>query len=206
LPKEGQNLILAGAIISIALNPLVFRVIEPAQAWIRSRSKLAQTLERPDDPLAVLPMTVDLKRLTGQVVLVGYGRVGRRIGEALTAKGISFVVAEENREIVERLRESGVPAVSGDASDPAVLIQAHIHRARLLVIATPDTFDVRRMIEIARTVNPRVETVVRTHSEAEAALLVKENAGKVFLGEHELALAMIRHVLERYTAGSDPHG
>jgi CPA2 family monovalent cation:H+ antiporter-2 len=205
LPTEGQSLILAGAIISIALNPLVFRAIEPAQAWIRSRSKLAQTLERPDDPLAVLPMTVDLNRLTGQVVLVGYGRVGRRIGEALTEKGISFVVAEENREIVEQLRENGVPAVSGDASDPAVLIQAHIHRARMLVIATPDTLDVRRMIEIARTVNPRIETVVRTHSEEEAGLLEKENAGKVFLGEHELARAMIRHVLERYAAGNEGH-
>ena len=203
LPTEGQSLILAGAIISIALNPLVFHAVEPAQAWIRSRSKLAQTLERPDDPLAVLPMTVDLNRLTGQVVLVGYGRVGRRIGEALAANGISFVVAEENREIVEKLRERGVPAVSGDASEPTVLIQAHIHRARMLVIATPDTLDVRRMIEIARTVNPRIETVVRTHSEEEAVLLEKENAGKVFLGEHELALAMTRYVLERYVAGND---
>jgi CPA2 family monovalent cation:H+ antiporter-2 len=203
LPTEGQSLILAGAIISIALNPLVFQIIEPAQAWIRSRSKLAQTLERPDDPLAVLPMTVDLNRLTGQVVLVGYGRVGRRIGEALTANGISFVVAEENREIVEKLRESGVPAVSGDASEPTVLIQAHVHRARMLVIATPDTLDVRRMIEIARTVNPRIETVVRTHSEEEAVLLEKENAGKVFLGEHELARSMIQHVLDRYAAGND---
>ena len=205
LPTEGQSLILAGAIISIALNPLVFQIIEPAQAWIRSRSKLAQTLERPDDPLAVLPMTVDLNRLTGQVVLVGYGRVGRRIGEALTANGISFVVAEENREIVEQLRESGVPAVSGDASEPTVLIQAHIHRARMLVIATPDTLDVRRMIEIARTVNPRIETVVRTHSEEEAVLLEKENAGRVFLGEHELARSMIQHVLDRYAAGTERH-
>ena len=205
LPTEGQSLILAGAIISIALNPLVFQIIEPAQAWIRSRSKLAQTFERPDDPLAVLPMTVDLNRLTGQVVLVGYGRVGRRIGEALTANGISFVVAEENREIVEKLRESGVPAVSGDASEPAVLIQAHIHRARMLVIATPDTLDVRRMIEIARTVNPRIETVVRTHSEEEAVLLEKQNAGKVFLGEHELARSMIQHVLDRYAAGTERH-
>jgi monovalent cation:H+ antiporter-2, CPA2 family len=205
VPSEGQSLILAGAILSIALNPLVFRVIEPAQVWIRSRSRLAQTLERPDDPLAVLPMTVDLNRLAGQVVLVGFGRVGRRIGEALTENGISFVVAEENREIVEQLRENGIPAVSGDAADPAVLIQAHIQRARMLVIATPDTLDVRRMIEIARTVNPRIETVVRTHSEEEAGLLEKENAGKVFLGEHELASSMIRHVLERYAAGSEAH-
>jgi CPA2 family monovalent cation:H+ antiporter-2 len=203
MPEEGQSLVLAGAIISIALNPLVFHAIEPAQAWIRKRSKLAQALERPDDPLAVLPMTVELTRLTGQVVLVGYGRVGRRIGEALTAKGISFVVAEENREIVEHLREKGIPAVSGDASDPNVLIQAHVHRARMLVIATPDTLNVRRMIEIARTVNPRIETVVRTHSEEEAVLLVKENAGKVFLGENELAGSIIQHVLDRYATGGE---
>ncbi|HLN86411.1 MAG TPA: YbaL family putative K(+) efflux transporter [Candidatus Limnocylindrales bacterium] len=205
LPAEGQSLILAGSIISIALNPLVFRSIEPAQSWIRSRSKLAQLMERPDDPLAVLPMTVDLNRLTGQVVLVGYGRVGRRIGEALGRNGISFVVAEENREIVEQLRARDIPAVSGDAADPAVLIQAHIQRARLLVIATPDTLKVRRMIEIARTVNPRIETVVRTHSEEEAALLEKENAGKVFLGEHEIALAMTRHVLERFATQPERH-
>jgi monovalent cation:H+ antiporter-2, CPA2 family len=205
LPTEGQSLILAGAIISIALNPLVFHAMEPAQAWIRSRSKLAQRLERPDDPLAVLPMTVDLNRLTGQVVLVGYGRVGRRIGEALTENGIPFVVAEENREIVEQLRERGIPAVSGDASEPAVIIQAHIQRARMLVIATPDTLDVRRMIEIARTLNPRIETVVRTHSEEEAALLEKEHAGKVFMGEHELAVGMTRHVLERYAVGNKHH-
>jgi CPA2 family monovalent cation:H+ antiporter-2 len=203
MPEEGQSLILAGAIISIAVNPLVFHAIEPAQAWIRSRSKLAQALERPADPLAVLPMTVELTRLTGHVVLVGYGRVGRRIGEALTAQGISFVVAEENREIVEKLRAKGMPAVSGDASDPNVLIQAHVHRARMLVIATPDTLDVRRMIEIARTVNPRIATVVRTHSEEEAVLLEKENAGKVFLGEHELARSMIEHVLDRYANGGE---
>jgi CPA2 family monovalent cation:H+ antiporter-2 len=205
MPQEGQSLILAGAMISIALNPLVFYAIEPAQSWIRKRSQLAQALERPDDPLAVLPVTVELTRLTGQVVLVGYGRVGRRIGEALTANGISFVVAEENREIVEQLRARGIPAVSGDASDPNVLIQAHVHRARMLVIATPDTLDVRRMIEIARTVNPRIETVVRTHSEEEAVLLEKENAGKVFLGEHELAGSIIQHVLDRYAGGAERH-
>jgi CPA2 family monovalent cation:H+ antiporter-2 len=200
MPAEGQGLILAGAIISIAMNPLVFHAIEPAQNWIRARSKLAQALERSDDPLAALPMTVDLKRLTGQVVLVGYGRVGRRIGEALTAQSIPFVVAEENREIVEKLRSQDIPAVSGDASDPNVLIQAHIHRARLLVIATPDALNVRRMVETARTVNPRVEIIVRTHSEEEAELLEKEKAGTVFFGEHELARSMIQHVLERYTA------
>jgi len=197
LPEQGQSLILAGALISIALNPLLFKAIEPAQAWIRSRSQLARIVEHPEDPLAQLPTSVDSNRLAGQVVLVGYGRVGRRIGEALIEHGVPFVVAEQNRELVEQLRERGLWAVSGNASDPAVLIQAHIARARMLVIATPDTFDVRRMIEIARALNPAIETVVRTHSDEEAALLRSENAGTVFIGEHELALGMGRYVLDR---------
>ena len=128
-------------------------------------------LERPGDPLAELPMSTDEKYLSGQVVLVGYGRVGRRIGDALAGQGIPFVVAEQNREMVERLRAKGIAAVSGDASDPAVLIQAHIARASMLVVATPDTFDVRQMIKTARTLNPGIETVVRTHNEEEAGLL-----------------------------------
>lgn len=198
LPREGMSLILAGAVISISLNHLVFQAIEPAQSWIRARSKLARTLERPDDPLAELPMSVESREVTGHVVLVGYGRVGRRIGEALVEHGLRFVVAEQNRELVETLRKRGLHAVAGDASDPAVLVQAHIARARMLVIATPDTLRARRMIEIARMLNPRVETLVRTHSDEEAALLRNENAaGTVFLGEHELALSMTRHVLEK---------
>ncbi len=197
LPPEGQSLVLAGALISIALNPLVFGAIEPLQKWIRSHSDVARAFERRDDPLAELPMTTDQRRLTGQVVLVGYGRVGRRIGEALAARGIHFVVAEQNREVVERLRAAGVAAVSGNAGEPAVLIQAHIAKASMLVIATPDTFHVRRMIETARALNPDIATVVRTHSEEEAELLRRENAGTVFMGEHELALGMTRHVLEQ---------
>jgi len=196
LPTEGQSLILAGALISIALNSLVFAAIEPAQRWIRTRSALARTLERSPDPLAELPATVDQSRLTGQVVLVGYGRVGRRIAEALGKQGIPYVVAEQNRGLVERLRERNIPAVSGDASEPAVLIQAHIARAGMLVIATPDTFNVRKMVGIARMLNPTIETVMRTHNEDDAELLAKDNLGKVFVGEHELALGMTRHILE----------
>lgn len=197
LPVEGQSLVLAGALISIALNSLVFAAVEPAQAWVRQRSSLARRLERRDDPLAELPMSVDQALLTGQVVLVGYGRVGRRIADALRERKIPFVVAEQNRELVEQLRARDIPAVSGDAADPAVLIQAHIARAGMLVIATPDTFNVRKIVDIARKLNPGVGVVVRTHSDQEAELLQKENIGKVFMGEHELAQGMTRHVLER---------
>jgi CPA2 family monovalent cation:H+ antiporter-2 len=197
LPVEGQSYILAGALITIAINPLVFDAIEPLQSWIRSRSKLARAVERPDDPLAELPMSIDLSRLTGHVVVVGYGRVGQRISDALVARGIPIVVAEQNRELVEQLRERGIPAVSGDASEPPVIIQAHIARARLLVIAVPDAFRARKMLEIARMLKPGIETVARAHSDEEAALLRADGAEQVYMGEHELALGMTRHILER---------
>lgn len=198
LPVEAQSLILAGAFISITLNPLVFKVIEPAQEWIRSRSRLARILERSDDPLAELPMSVASSYVTNHVVLVGYGRVGRHIGEALIEQGLALVVADQNREMVEGLRKHGIHAVVGDAAEPAVLIQAHIARAKMLVIAVPDALRARRMIETARMLNPPIEIIVRTHNEEEAALLRRESGGTVLLGEHELALSMTRHVLKKF--------
>ncbi len=194
LPNEGQSLILAGALISITLNPLVFAAIEPALRWIRSRSALAKKLEARDDPLAELPMSTEQKYLAKQVVLVGYGRVGRRVAEALLQRGQPFVVADVNRERVEELRARGVPAVVGDASDPAVLVQAHIAEARQLVIAVPDPVGAPKMIETARTLNPGIECVVRCHNEDEAALLAQLPGTRVFVGERELADAMVRHV------------
>jgi CPA2 family monovalent cation:H+ antiporter-2 len=196
LPALGQNLILAGAIISIAVNPLMFSLSAPLEKWLRSKPELARKLERPADPLAELPMETAHEKLSGQVVLVGFGRVGRRIADDLVARGVHFVVAEQNREIVEQLRGRGIPAVVGNAAEPAVLIQAHITHAALLVIATPDTFHVRRMVEIARMLNPSVKVVVRTHNESEAALLREDTGGKVFVGEQELAASMTRHVME----------
>ncbi len=205
LPVLGQNLILAGAIISIAVNPLMFSLSAPLEKWLRSKPELARKLERPVDPLAELPMETAHEKLSGQVVLVGFGRVGRRIADDLTARGVHFVVAEQNREIVEQLRARGIPAVVGNAVEPAVLIQAHITHAALLVIATPDTFEVRRMVEIARMLNPAVKVVVRSHNEGEADLLRQETGGKVFVGEQELAASMTRHVLETLEAGATAH-
>ncbi len=198
MPMEGQSLILAGAIISIALNPVVFLATKPLERWLGRNASLAAKFERPADPLAELPTSVPQEHLTGQVVLVGYGRVGRRIAQALKEQGIPYVVAEQNREIVDQLRKDGEHAVAGNAGEPAVLIQAHIARARMLVIATPDTFHVRAMIETARALNPNIKTVVRTHSDEEAELLRGERAGQVFIGEQELAKGMTEFVADSY--------
>ena len=106
-------------------------------------------------------------------------------GDALVLRqsGVPFVVAEENREVVERLREAGTLAISGDAADPAVLVQTHVARARILIIAIPDHVRVRRIMDLARKLNPLVELVVRTHSDEEHEFLDQERLATVFMGE-----------------------
>jgi len=210
LPPEGMNLVLAGVLISIALNSFLLSATKPLGRWLLKHSPLVRRLEQRQDPYAELPMTTERKYLEGQVVLVGYGRVGRRIAAALDERGIPYVVAEQNREVVEDLRKKGLPSVSGDASDPAVLIQAHIANAAMLVIATPDTINVRQMADTARALNPAIEIVLRTHSEDESVLLGKDGIGTVFFGEEELAKGMTVHVLERFaprqTETASAHG
>ncbi len=108
--------------------------------------------------------------------------------------------------LVEDLRAQGIHAVSGDPSDPVVMAQTHVMRARLLVIASPDAFAARKMVEIARILNPSIEVVARTHSEEEAELLRQERVDKVFFGEHELALGMTGHIVERLALAGPEHG
>jgi len=159
--------------------------------WIRTRTPLVRLLERSEDPLAELPMTVASAEVTNHVVLVGYGRVGGRIGKGLLASGMAFVVAEQNREIVEGLRAQGIKAVAGDAAEPAVLIQAHVARASTLVITLPETLQVPYMVQVARMLNPDVRVLVRANSEESMQLLNSANTGTVFLGEQEVANSML---------------
>lgn len=195
VPPEASDLVLAAAILSIALNPVLFHAVEPLRRLGERWSARGWFVERSGDRLAQLPNEVQPERLNAHVVLVGYGRVGRRIGEALHANHQTFVVAEQNRELVDQLRREGLLAVSGDAGEAAVLIQAHIARAGMLVVATPDSARARKMVDIARRLNPKIETIVRTHSDEEADLMRREQVDAVFMGEHELATSMIARVL-----------
>ena len=143
-------------------------------------------------------LTVYVKRgpLPEQCVepVVGYGRVGRRIGRALRERGVRYVVVEETRDLVEALRARGTPAVAGDAVEPEVLIQAHIARASMLVVAMPDASRTCRMLQVARMLNPDIGSIARVHSDEEADLLTKESVGGVFYGEQELAKSMAAHI------------
>ncbi|QKX16046.1 YbaL family putative K(+) efflux transporter [Microbulbifer sp. YPW1] len=202
LPQEGLNLIVAGALISIALNPLLFNLLEPMQRWIRVHSRLARAMERSTDPLAELPMTTDLRSLTGHALIVGYGDLGSRIGTQLRQTGMSIVVADTHRERVEALRAEGIPAVCGDGADEEVLIQAHVARARMLIVTVPDTLRSRKMLETAKLLRPGISILVCAESEEVERLLLGEGATAVFVGERELALNMGRFAVE-HLAGQD---
>jgi len=198
LPQEGQSLVLSGAIISIALNPLMFKLVDPFRDWLLKKSAWARHLEHRTVPFSQLPETTETAYLSGQVVLVGFGTVGKKMSQILRAQSIPFVVIDQHRDVVEDLRDQGMAAVSGDAIEPAVLIQAHITNAAILVITTPDPVNVSRMIETAKTLNPEVEIVLNANSEEEARLFEEAGYGKVFVAERELGVNMSRHVIERF--------
>ena len=196
---EAQSLILAGALLSITLNPLVFRTVDPVERLALSLLPLATWLER--------LTRIDTQRtsspvgdLRDHVVLVGYGRVGREIGSVLAQAQIPFVVIEQNGELVEQLRARGVAAIRGDASVERILGHASLASARMLVVAVPDAFQARRMLEHARQANPGIDSVVRTHSREELALLQKAGFGRVLMAERELADRMSLYV----TAAFEP--
>lgn len=195
IPEEGYGLILAGALLSIALNPFLFLAIEPLHRKLRSRGGSAFG-SRESDRLGSLPPEVASSQVTGHVVLAGFGRMGKRLAAQLTEAGIPFVVADQNRERVNRLRSLGHKAVAGDAAEPDILIQAHVARARVLVLLLPDEFGLRKTAETARALNPDIEILVRAHGEESALALQREKAGKVFWGEQALADNLARRIAE----------
>ena len=195
LPLEGRNLILAGAIVSITLNPFVFNLVAPLGRWIAARpgGLVRRRLEIPFEAEEPAPRA---GHLSNHAVIVGYGRVGSTIGDALARAGVPYAVVDQDRGTVETIRGTGIPAVFGDAARPGILEHASPETARLLVVAAPNPFEARRIIEIARELNPQIDIVVRTHSVAEQAYLANLKVGRAYIGERELALSMARYALK----------
>lgn len=197
LTPEAQNLILAGALFSISLNSVLFSAIEPVQKWIRERSHLARLLERSGDPLAMLPDEVSQDYLRDQVVMVGHGEVGRRLTKTLMENNIKVVIAEENREIVEKLRAKDIAAVSGSATEPGVLIQAHIQHARLLIISPMDILDIHKIVDTAKLLNPQIQVLICAESKEEAEAIRADEIGEVYYAKEEMAKNMSNHILNQ---------
>jgi monovalent cation:H+ antiporter-2, CPA2 family len=189
LPERGRDLILAGAIVSILLNPLFFAALDHwlAKGDAKSRADAAG----PDETAAREP--VRHTRLTDHVVLVGHGRVGSFISAALPS-ATALLVIEDDADRVGALQGEGREAIAGNAADPDVISAANLPDARCLLVAIPDAFEGGQVVAQARERNPSLPIIARAHSEVEIEHLRKHGATKVVMGEHEIAKAMIADI------------
>ena len=188
LDRGTEALVVAGAIVAITLN-------QPLGAWLR---RATSARARSSD--GATRETYDFSRLTGHVVLVGYGRVGSTITEALDRAGVIHIVVEEQPRVVAGLRGRGEHAVSGDATRQDVLERAGVEGARLIVVTAPEPIRARRIVEVARRMNPGIAVAVRTHSAVEQAffeslLHAPGVMGRSVYAEREVALSLAHFTL-----------
>lgn len=197
LPLEGKDLIIAGALLSITLNPFVFSGCDWLASWIQRRPRLLRWMERTKAGAHVPPVIDedDLRTLGDHAVIIGFGRVGEAIGRGLDVWELPYIAVDRDHQRVEELRARGVRVIYGEASAPGILAAAGIDRARVLIIAATDANVTRRLLDLAREANPEIDTVVRTHSELELAHLESEGVGLAVMGERELALGMMGYAL-----------
>ena len=188
LPAEGRDLILAGAILSILINPLLFVALDRFVPRLQTRKRGDASAEAASAPSPEWPVT----SLSGHTVLVGYGRVGSLIGQALKERGEAFLVIEERDGTAERLRADGVEVLLGNAGERGLLAAANLGSAKRLVSAIPNVFEASNLLETARAANPGIEIVARAHSDAEVEHLKKFGADHIVLGEREIAREMAR--------------
>jgi CPA2 family monovalent cation:H+ antiporter-2 len=196
LPERGRDLIVAGALLSIVLNPLLFSLVDRLQARETPPAKTPPTPGKPAPPAA--PKT-DLvpTALSDHAVLVGHGRVGGLIGAELMKAGMPFLVIEENADKAPSLRQRGIEVITGNAADATVIAAANVRGARWLLIAVPDAFEGGQIVQQARALKPDLVIVARAHSDAAVEHLSSLGATSVVLGERETAHAMVEAVAAR---------
>ncbi|HTH96344.1 MAG TPA: YbaL family putative K(+) efflux transporter [Stellaceae bacterium] len=194
LPAMGRDLILAAALLSIVVNPALFALLhhfgprlknwEPAAA--PSADMTAEPAPELDEPAKTA--------LTGHAVLVGFGRVGSMVGEALIEKGVPLLVIEERGEVTELLRARGIEVITGSAGQPGLLEAANIAEARWLISAIPNPFENANLIEDGRHANRDLEIIARAHNDAEVDYLKQYGANFIIVGETEIARGIAAHI------------
>ncbi|CAD5107130.1 YbaL family putative K(+) efflux transporter [Zestomonas carbonaria] len=187
LPEAGRDLVLAGAILSILVNPLCFSMIDRLQPWldVRENTVPADTpsaAEEPDD----IPVIHE----TEHAILIGHGRVGSRISRRLSEEGVPLVIIEDNRARAQELREEGFSVVLGNAASNHVLDLANVDKARWLLIAIPNALEAGQIAMHARAANPGLDIIARAHFDDEVEYLSEHNADLVVMGEREIARVM----------------
>jgi CPA2 family monovalent cation:H+ antiporter-2 len=192
LPEQGRDLILAGAIISILINPFLFGGLD---RLLQKRERVAAeaAAARAEAELATRE-PVRPTSLSDHVVLIGHGRVGRIVSQVLGERNVKLFVIEDDEDEVAQLKDRGIEALAGNAADPAVIEAANLSAARCLLVAIPDAFEGGQVVQQARAINSKLRIIARAHSEAEILHLMKHGATLVVMAERELAVAMVDHV------------
>jgi CPA2 family monovalent cation:H+ antiporter-2 len=200
IPREAYDLLLGGAIISIMLNPFLFRILDRYEA----RQAAADAASSAQLAGASRPIGSSTSELSGHIIVVGYGRVGRHLAEFLRAAQMPFVVIEPQKDRIDLMKERKVRAVYGKADDPDVLRTAAIGRAMALSIAIPNGYNAVPIIAAARALNPDIPIIARAQLEAEANHLTSRGADEALLAERELASSMVR-LLREINIGNAPN-
>lgn len=189
LPEQGRDLILAGAILSILLNPVLFAIVEKISAETqpaKPKQSAAVPEPAPEPERDIVPTS-----LSEHMIVVGYGRVGSLLGAGLLAHGEKLLVIEDQSDAIEAARRDGAEIIVGNAADPEVLSAAGVVRAKRLFVAIPQSFEAGQVCEQARRDNPTLPIVARAHSDAEVEHLTKCGATLTIMGEAEIARAML---------------
>ncbi|CAH2406894.1 putative transporter YbaL [Mesorhizobium ventifaucium] len=199
LPEAGRDLVLAGAILSILINPLLFAALDRLTPWLKARERTIATQEgRAETP------ELAATSLTDHAVLVGHGRVGSLVAETLQTARLPYLVIEERQVTVDQLRARGVDVIAGNAAQPGLLEAANVASARWLISAIPNPFESGNLIEHAHAINPKLEIIARAHSDAEVDYLKKFGADLIIMGEREIARGISDHILSRIDAPAAP--
>lgn len=193
LPIEGRDLVLAGALISIALNPLTFFVSQKIYHYAGRNPGLKDVFNIEDDNLSHLRKG-EKASLKDLVILVGFGKMGRHIAENVTEAHIDLVIIDSNRERVDALRDQGYHAIAGDGSHPETLKEAAINKAVALIVTTPDPFEARRIVEAARQINPAIKVAVHAHNDVELAYFMEQKVDLPLGGPQEIAKRMVEYL------------
>jgi monovalent cation:H+ antiporter-2, CPA2 family len=193
LPDDGRDLVLAGAILSILVNPLLFGLLDRVLPGMIAKEAAASGQE-PAITAAAQP----------HALLIGYGRVGKAVAEGLKGR-TPLVVIEDDVERAEDLRKAGFETVGGNAVKPEVLLKAGLDKATHLFVAVPNPFEAARIIEQARVANPQCEIVARAYTDADVALLKETGATHALIGEEEIAKGMLARAPKKKPAAGSGH-
>ncbi|HCV96364.1 Inner membrane protein YbaL [compost metagenome] len=186
LPPTGQALVLAGALISIMLNPVVFGLLD---RWLLKHQETTPTAVETD-----LPPGPSLD-LHDHAIVIGYGRVGSALAQVLRDRGVPVLVIDDNKEHVAEAHAAGLPGIRGSAASDKVLAEAHPERAKIAVLAIPQPLEAGETLAKLRALNPGLTLLARAHSDAEVKHLLEHGADGTVMAERELAYSLAEMVM-----------